>query len=477
MGNRNRHSAVPLPVAPLVSPFWMNIFLKDDNNLLLEGTAEISIRCDNGIELQATKEGGFYHASIPTSIPVGWGGHILVKVEGYASIETRIRFGNPGKENPEEYTRDTQYINLFPQREYPFADERGWLSRDGSYIFTQAGEVWQYRGASQFLLFRRFKNGEDIRPNLVWLRKNGFNTARVLGPVDWQGCEDYFDLSNDDFVILDRFFTVLEQYGLRCEWVPITTKVNSNSHKWLLLKSYEVAKNHWNVLIEVANEPLKDGKCDPVVLLAGISTERVLTAYGTYVGGDGVPWVENKVKDYITYHSPRDYPKLARNSKDLLEMKDALHCPVFGDEPIGVAEKDEPGKRTTNIDAIVEHFAIGYLYSAGMCYHFQAGLEGRIPNENEPIQEACANHLCALFEFIPPICQTGKYSNPGGGGAPFPVKWQNADSAVNHAYASILGVEAYMVNPRPAEHWEPIGINGWKVLSKLGQSVVHLIKE
>lgn len=471
MGNRNHPQPVQVPV---INPFYMNVFARDENGNGILGI-EVSVRCDNGVQLEPVKSDIFAGILVPETIPAGWGGFVLVKCPGYKDLDYRIQFGLQDKDNPNEWHRLTQYVNTVLERSYPFEAESGWLSRDGGYIFNSHGDVWSYRGATQFLLFRKFKNGEDIRPNLVWLREHGFNIARVLGPVDWDGTEDYRDFSNADFDTLDQFFNLLADYGLRCEWVPITTKINAISHRWLVLKSYEVASRHWNVNIEVCNEPDKDGKCDPISLLAGISTERVVTSYGKYVG-DGIPWAQNKFKDYLSYHSPRDYPKFARNAKDLLEMKDALGCPVIDNEPIGVAEKDENGRRTTDIDAIVDHFAIAHLYSCGCCYHFQAGLEGRIPNESEPIQEAAAVRLCALYQFISPLVQTGHYSNPGGGGLSFPVKWANSDSKVTHAYASILGGEAYVVNPLPTNNWEPIGINGWTVVNRLDRSVIRLTK-
>ena len=68
-----------------------------------------------------------------------------------------------------------------PQR--PFAPESGRLHVDSRHFYDAANHVWRWRGASQFLLFARYLNGEDISPQLDWLEDRGFNVLRVFGEV------------------------------------------------------------------------------------------------------------------------------------------------------------------------------------------------------------------------------------------------------------------------------------------------------
>ena len=65
----------------------------------------------------------------------------------------------------------------------PFPPERGRLRVEGPRFYDANNEIWRWRGATQFLLFARYLNGENITPQLDWLVASGFNVIRVFGEV------------------------------------------------------------------------------------------------------------------------------------------------------------------------------------------------------------------------------------------------------------------------------------------------------
>ena len=80
-------------------------------------------------------------------------------------------------------------------------------------------------------------------------------------------------------------------------------------------------------------------------------------------------------------------------------MQNALGVPFVNDEPIGAIDPGHPafkqtgpemwgginggGARTVNRDVFISAAAIAYMYSAGYTFHFQDGLEGRVPTPRD----------------------------------------------------------------------------------------------
>ncbi len=353
-----------------------------------------------------------------------------------------------------------------PSESRPFPAERGRLRVEGTLFRDQSGAVWSWRGYSWFLGFARFLRGEDVTPQIQWMQAHGVNVARVFGHVGWSGWEDYQrPWTRPDFdQRLHAFLTRMADAGLRVEYVGLADRSMSiEEQRAYIQRLFDIARTHWNVFVEVANEPAVH-RIDTAAILRGVNRYDVLTAYGDYPvkGNPGIGF-DIPTLDYVTVHVPRERNQYARNSKDQLEFKDALRRPVVGDEPFGIGEEDRDGSgaRTTNLEETVSHFAIGHLFSAGMTLHSQAGLEGRVPGAGEPIQRRIADAIARTWRFIPPEAQQGLYSAPHVGN--FPVQWSVRDSRIGHAYASILGTRAWVVNTAPRQGWRVIGINGWQL--------------
>jgi len=319
----------------------------------------------------------------------------------------------PTEERVSDPIRAVQLQAQSPRPARPFPPEQGRLHIQGRRFYDADNHVWRWRGATEFLLFARYLNGEDISPQLDWLVGRGFNVLRVFGEVPSCfgaariGITNYerpFERPDFD-AKLHAFFKVLEEHGLRCEYTVLTYSDASDVMRAHVQRVFDVAASHWNVMVEAANEPEYNG-IDAVSVMHGVDRRGVLSAYGLDPARAGrgahVP-----VLDYGTTHDlQRDLEHSPYNTKDALEMQNALGVPFVNDEPIGAIDPGNPGfkqngpdvwggingvgARTVNRDLFISAASIAYMYSAGYTFHFQSGLEGRVPTPAEAVQDGVA---------------------------------------------------------------------------------------
>jgi hypothetical protein len=360
-----------------------------------------------------------------------------------------------------------------PQR--PFPPESGRLRIEGRHFYDAANDVWRWRGATQFLLFARYFNGEDISPQLEWLVDRGFNVLRVFGevPAGFRSqdpginYERPFERPGFD-TKLHAFFTLLEERGLRCEYTVLTYPDATDVMRAHVQRVFDIAASHWNVMVEVANEP-EYNRIDPVAVMQGVDRRGVLTAYGLDPGRAGRDTWETRVPvlDYGTTHDlQRDLAHSPSNTKAAMEMQEVFGIPFVNDEPIGAIDPGHPlfkqngpeiwggigggGARTVNRDVFISGAAIAYMYSAGYTFHFQRGSEGRVPRPEEAVQDGVATALREVAKFLPNDTQLGVPVEPRVG--------------ADRAYGVALGDRVWaVVVPKPASTWVPSPPNGWRL--------------
>ena len=356
----------------------------------------------------------------------------------------------------------------------PFPPEQGRLRIEGRHFYDQNQQIWRWRGATQFLLFARYLNGENISPQLDWLIARGFNVLRVFGEVpsgfraDQVGITNYerpFD--RPDFEArLHAFFALLESRGLRCEYTVLTYWDASDVMRRHLQRVFDVAASHWNVFVEVANEP-ENNSIDPVAVMKGVNRRGVLSAYGLDPGRHDVATWKTDVPmlDYGTAHDlNRDLANSPSVTRSAMMMQNVFGIPFVNDEPIGAIDPGNKsfkqtgpetwggvnggGARTVNRDVFISAAAIAYLVSAGYTYHFQVGLEGRVPTAAMTIQDGVALALRDVARFIPEDAPRGMFVEP---------------ALQNGGLGMVIGSEQWVVVPRPPAGWSPAPPNGWRI--------------
>jgi hypothetical protein len=365
-----------------------------------------------------------------------------------------------------------------------FPAERGRIRVDGSVFRDENGNIWDWRGATMFMLPARFRHGEDITPQIRWMQKHGVNVARVFIAGTQGGAEftDYLRSWEDpNFEIwLGAFFDRMAAEGLRVEATVFTgDDLDAATAQRVLQRTYNLASTRWNVFVEWFNEPWvgrRRALLDTLVTM-GVDRKGVLSAYGIQPQREGEGYKPCPVLDYVTPHLPRDLEDFPRNPKDLMAIHNAVRVPAVNDEPLGVIDPARyrdwcdrghdmwsncasgGAARTTNRTALVSHFGICRLFGAGCTVHTQAGLEGRAPGADEPLTESLIAAISEVWQFIPADAPSGQYSAPHLGR--FPLVWAGGDSLINHAYARILGDRAFVVNPMPRLGWVAKGADGW----------------
>ena len=355
----------------------------------------------------------------------------------------------------------------YPKPVAPPAGTVAPLHIEGEHFRLPDNTLFQWRGYSMFLAYRRFLAGEDLRPDLVVLRAHKVNLLRVFGPLPWVETPDYraegFPMDR-----LGAFFTFLASEGFYCEWVPICYEFDRARQRALVQHSYEIAKDYPNVLIEVANEPHVN-HTDPVAILQVVERYAVLSAYGIY--GPYNPSATHPVPtiDYCTIHTQRD-AAWHRKARHAQELQHTIGKPCISDEPAKAIEDNfnyPGGKRIPH--EFVWHHAICSLWTNGSTLHTEEGKWGRAPREGMKqyeILQAVANDA---WGKIGPEWQTGAYKGSHSSGSPvdhIQDVWTYSSLHPNKA----LSVRCSVSAPQP--------INGWRVVDRWGAggSLVELAR-
>lgn len=341
------------------------------------------------------------------------------------------------------------------------------------------------------MLPARYFAGQNIDADLQWFVRRERTVLRTFWtaafadakPLGWEQ-----PWIRPDFAAkAHAFFELCASHGLRVEATALTYQMDVPAARSYVQQLYDIAAQHWNVFIEVANEPEANG-IDPVAVLQGVNRRGVLSAYGLDPARrPREQWANVPVLDYGTTHDlQRDFAHSAWNTKDARDMQDLLRVPFVADEPIGVIDPGHAnytgtgvdpagaatfgrvgggGARTTNCDVIRSAAGIADLLTPGYTLHLQAGVEGRAPAAAEAVQDACAASLAEIDRFIPAEAQLGAVASPGM--ATFGLAWRaesRLESRVDQAFGAIVGDRQWVVVAVPAPTWQgPQPAAGWKI--------------
>lgn len=380
----------------------------------------------------------------------------------------------------------------------PPASDESRVRVDGDVFRYPDGRIFYWQGATMFLLFRRWLNGENISDSIEWMRLTGVNVARVLCMVSWSGLSFGPKTHPRYYEELYRFARELSAYGIRVELVAFADAQDGMPHlddqRAHFRAVVGVADSLGNAFVEVCNEPFKNG-VDTVRASDGIESLSPV-ALGDYTfttsQRDGLWHASLPVRDYVTLHTPRDLHAWARKAKDLHEMREGsgdglyegtaifpgTHCPVIDDEPLGAAEASNvPGKqRSANPDEHFWHHAVAAMFCAGTTIHFDDGLMGRPPNPAGGDQQRCADAISRVWTFMPAEAQAWAYTRSGLIECPLEYDPQLFPAQTSRIYAKIGGNKAVAVAVHPMAGWQARATDGWRIVDATGpgNSLVYL---
>jgi len=270
----------------------------------------------------------------------------------------------------------------------------GRLSARGTSIVCRDGSRFQWRGVTAFALLEQIAHGRraDADAYMRWASETGFNLVRVLAMSDV-----LFKLTPDDGRRnMTTLFRMAGERGLYVEIVALADSepvgMTGPSLRAQVAEVGKIAAGHANAVMQVANEhyhPTQSRELhDPAVLgeLGRLIPPQVLhtesaAADDTATEPQGA---------YITRHLSRSgSPAQMLERVQLLgRLASKTGKPVVNGEPIGAAEKDDPGRRLSDPgffrDLARQTSAAGL---AGGTFHCEDGLLARVPG---PVQQACA---------------------------------------------------------------------------------------
>lgn len=272
--------------------------------------------------------------------------------------------------------------------------ECGRLSARGTNLVCSDGAHFQWRGVTAFALLEQIAHGRggEADAYMRWARETGFNLVRVLAMA-----EVLFELTPDEGRRhLASLFERAHELGLYVEIVALADTARYQMTTAELREQVaavgRVAGDHANAIVQIANEHYHGTQTphlhEPSAFLelATLVPPQVLytasaASKDTAIEPQGA---------FITRHLSREEPasRILERVGLLGRLADDTGKPVVNGEPIGAAERDDPGRRLSDPDFFRElarrTSAAGL---AGGTFHCEDGLRSRMPG---PVQQACA---------------------------------------------------------------------------------------
>jgi hypothetical protein len=368
--------------------------------------------------------------------------------------------------------------------------ERGRVHIDGLVFRRNDGSIFPWRGASEFLLFDKFRRGvdilpfitRDVHPDQAHPTAPGANIIRVFILLDWSSQRGpQFDggvgprIAPDAkyYADLRRFVDYVWARGVRVELssgdfqLTIPDAAARIAH---MQRLGETLRDHPAVFLEM-NEPFKNlpgGAAEADRLGRILQGYGLLVSNGNYdiaVGSTDLPHL-----NYVTNHPDRtdQFPSgPLRNAdvRDGFEWKKGttgtgtffkgVKVPVVDDEGMGVAEARRAGSRTNNCDDMAYYGAMAALMGAGATFHSDGGVYSTAWG---PVQTRCAVEFFSAIAFIPAEAQLAQLEPRAGSPA--------------SRFCKIVGGVDYCVEIRPTtEHMQPPA--GWVLDTELRKGIAR----
>ena len=346
-----------------------------------------------------------------------------------------------------------------------FPPETGPLHVDGKWFRHEDGSLAQIRDTSMFLLFLRYCRGEDITPDLRWMRAFGFNSARVFGPLPWIETPDY-RMADFDFVKFDAFCVVMQEWGL---FINFSLGHMPGDYTTFHGAINEIARVRWALnFLEHVNEPHVGKKPRPIEDFLPYAQSPRPSAYGYYAellddDADEFP----RVAHFGTVHTKRD-TAWYRRFRSAQEGQDEQDIPWWCNEPAKMTEPGfvYPGGKNnpdTTPREVAWYTGGCHLWCSASTFHSEEGKWGRAPQPGMLQYEDAESVRDNVFLRIDPTWQTGAYNNSENHDSP-------VDDVTHHGrdiwtYTSLHEHRALSIRFGPV----PLkAINGWRIVDAWG---------
>lgn len=255
---------------------------------------------------------------------------------------------------------------------------------DGTGFVDSASRPFAWSGVTAFRLLEMIARGREREAvaYLDWAAAEQFTVVRVLGMA-----KHLFELRPEDGRnTLPRLLDLARERGLAVEVVAFAdTKEYGLDYDTHVRTVGRIALDKGNAFVEIANEPGHPTQNtrlhDPaeLVRLAALIPAPVVMALGSAEYAPGYA-----AGDYATFHFPRDggwghVLKLAEGASLIAQLKK----PVINDEPIGAAAEYQERRRDNDPARFAAAGALTVLTGMAGTFHYEGGLQARIPQGRE----------------------------------------------------------------------------------------------
>jgi hypothetical protein len=336
------------------------------------------------------------------------------------------------------------------------------LRVSGQQFVTADGRPFEWRGITAFRLLEYVAHGreQDADRFLAWAHGKGLTVARVFAMG-----RNVLDLSPaDGRAALPRLLDIAARHRMILEVVALTdtrdVPVDRDEHLTALGR---IIDERGNAVLEVANEPVHPTQAADVQKFEVLARLRarvpptVPVALGSIERGDGFG-----AGDYVTWHVPR------RTSHEgwghVLEIAEGVAIaaqfkkPLVSDEPIGAGPRFEPGRRDDSASRFRAAALLTRLAGLGATFHYEGGLQARIPAGREL---ECFNAWNDAWSLLPAgLERAGTFRRAGDPGAAVASFAEPRARGVFERQTG-NGVRVRVLDPRPG--FSAARAAGWRV--------------
>ena len=261
---------------------------------------------------------------------------------------------------------------------------------------------WLWNGLSHFRLFQRYLDGEDIQPLLSEANGIGANVLRVFCMYA-VGIGDFYPQRYPQYdAKMQDFISFVGSAGLRIEWVILAAcqyvMPDVDDQRRFVNQVANRCRGWTNCFVSLGNEAPQNG-WKPEHFTRPTGADAPLFSFGSGLS-DQPP---ERRGDYLEWHGRRDWPKVFASAEDMWYVGQGItsdgvryanQAPIVHDEPIGFAEADQPGRRSTDPDLARTLALSGLAFGSGATFHSDAGVNS-VPMG--PVQRRCAGAFFGEF--------------------------------------------------------------------------------
>ena len=284
------------------------------------------------------------------------------------------------------------------------------LRIDGTQFLAADSKRFEWRGISAFRLTELIAHGReaDAVAFLDWAAAQKLTVVRAFAMA-----HHLFQLKpSEGLAAVPRLLRLAAARGLHVEVVAFADTAEIEVDFMQHMKALgSIVAAHDNAILEIANEPWHPTQDrflhspDNLKKLAALLPQQMLVALGSAERDDGYA-----TGDYVTWHSPRSSGDGGwQHVLDLAEGVARMAKwgkPTVSDEPIGAGPAAIPGRRDNQPGRFGAAAAVTRLAGLGATFHYDGGLQARIPSG---VELECFSAWSAALDLLRDLPEGGRF--------------------------------------------------------------------